>query len=278
VSALSPGTLGPAFVAGLLILAAHVPLGTIVLNRSGILTGLTVAQAAALGIVVGNAMLAPTAIWAIQGAAVGAALGCAMLLYWTDQRFHAAQEAIVAFVYVAAAATGLAFLADAPNGLEQLTGLLVGDILRVSPMQLLVMGVIYAGVMAMWYFRDLFAERVLFNAMLAITLAVSVQVAGVFLVFAMLIIPALATRRAPARWRLVMAFNIGAAGYLAGLAALVLWDSLTGAVIIGSLAIAGLVGAKLIARRPKAADLAEMANVKSLQQEIQARMTKAKVA
>jgi zinc/manganese transport system permease protein len=278
VNALSPDILGPALVAGLLILATHVPLGAIGLNRAGIFTGLAVAQAAVLGLVVGETVFAAMGSWAVQGTALVGALGCAMLLNRTDQRFQPVQEVIVVVVYVVAAAATLALLVHSPIGLEQLTGLLIGQILSVSPMQIVVMTVIYAGVMAAWYFRDLFAERFLFHGMLAVALTVSVQAAGVFPVFAMLIIPAVATRRAPARWRLVMAFNIGAAGYLTGLAILAVWSGLTGAVVVGSLAVAGLVGAKLITRMPKTPDFAEMPNVKSLQEEIQARMTKTKVA
>ncbi|HEY9214825.1 MAG TPA: metal ABC transporter permease, partial [Ancylobacter sp.] len=70
MNALSLDILGPAFVAGLLILATHVPLGTIVLNRGIIFIDIALAQVAALGVVFGNMMLGATTGWAVQISAI----------------------------------------------------------------------------------------------------------------------------------------------------------------------------------------------------------------
>ena len=48
--------MGPALVAGLLVLATHVPLGTIVLNRGIIFIDIALAQVAATGVVFGTMM------------------------------------------------------------------------------------------------------------------------------------------------------------------------------------------------------------------------------
>jgi zinc/manganese transport system permease protein len=72
--------------------------------------------------------------------------------------------------------------------------------------------------------------------MFALSVTVSVQLVGVYLVFASLIIPALATRAMPEKSGLVWAYALGAAGYVIGLTLSALLDLPTGPVIVWSLA------------------------------------------
>ena len=248
VNALSLEILGPAFVAGLLILATHVPLGAIVLNRGIIFIDIALAQVAALGVVFGNLMLGATTGWAVQISAIAAAVGCSMLLTWTDKRFPAIQEAIIGVIYIVAAALQIVLLSYSPNGSEYLKELLVGQILWVSQTQLIVLGLISAVAIAVWYTQDLVNNKVLFYGVFAIVITASVQIVGVLLVFASLIVPALATQHAPKRWRLMIAFNIGVAGYLFGLIASAVLDISTGAAIVCTLVFAALLTAIAIAR------------------------------
>ena len=96
--------LGPALIAGLLVLATHVPLGIIVLQRGIIFIDIALAQVAATGVVFGRMMWGDINVWVIQASAIGAALLCAALLVWTDRRHANVQEAIIGAVYVTAAA------------------------------------------------------------------------------------------------------------------------------------------------------------------------------
>jgi len=248
VNALSLEILGPAFVAGLLILATHVPLGTIVLNRGIIFIDIALAQVAALGVVFGNLMHGATTGWAVQISAIAAAVGCSMLLTWTDKRFPAIQEAIIGVIYIVAAALQIVLLSYSPNGSEYLKELLVGQILWVSQTQLIVLSLISAAALGVWYTQDLVNNKVLFYGVFAIVITASVQIVGVLLVFASLIVPALATQHAPKHWRLMIAFNIGVAGYLFGLMASALLDISTGAAIVCTLVFAALMTAIAIAR------------------------------
>src|SRR5436305_15332743 len=113
MSALNLAILGPALLAGLLILATHVPLGAIVLGRGIIFIDIALAQVAALCVVFGNWMWGG---WAIQVSAVGAAIGCAMFLTWTDKRFHEIQEAIIGVLYIVAASLQIVVLSYSPTG------------------------------------------------------------------------------------------------------------------------------------------------------------------
>jgi zinc/manganese transport system permease protein len=251
MTALSLSILGPALLAGLLILATHVPLGAIVLSRGIIFIDIALAQVAALGVVFGNWMWGA---WAVPISAVAAAIGCAMFLTWTDKRFHDIQEAIIGVLYIVAAALQIIVLSYSPTGSDSLKALLVGQILWVTPVQLLITAAIYAAIVAIWFFRDLARERIIFYGVLAITITVSVQIVGVLLVFSSLIIPVLATRRVKPRWRLVAAYNLGAVSYLVGLIVSAILDISSGAAIVCTLAALSVVASRFVFSRMLATD------------------------
>jgi zinc/manganese transport system permease protein len=74
----------PAFAAGLLVLATHVPLGQQVLTRGIVFIDLAIAQVAGLGVTAADAFGFEPQGWRVQAAAVGAALIGALLLTWTE--------------------------------------------------------------------------------------------------------------------------------------------------------------------------------------------------
>ena len=80
--------------------------------------------------------------------------------------------------------------------------------------------------------------RVLYMVPDGLTTVVVVSV-GLYLVFATLIVPPLATRRM-ARWRLPAAWIVGVAGYIAGLVLSTAFDLPSGAVIVWALAVCAL--------------------------------------
>jgi zinc/manganese transport system permease protein len=73
-----------------------------------------------------------------------------------------------------------------------------------------------------------------------VAVTVSVQLVGVYLVFASLIVPALATHGMRG-WRLATGLGLGVAGYTAGLSLAALADLPAGAASVWMLAAAGLV-------------------------------------
>lgn len=238
--------IGPALLAGFLVVATHVPLGRSVLNRGIIFIDLAIAQIAGLGVIAASVFGWQTDGWEIQIAAVSAAMIGAVLLHWTEKRFPAIQEALIGVVFVLAATLGLLLLTNNPHGGEQLKDLLVGQILWVSYDQLLPIAGLYALVLAIWYWVDVpNVNRLLFYLLFAITVTASVQLVGVYLVFASLIIPALATRGYVEKKRLWIAYIVGAAGYLAGLITSALWDLPSGAMIVWCLAMLGVVAGML---------------------------------
>ena len=242
MGALDLQVLGPAFVAGLLVLATHVPLGALVLDRGIIFIDIALAQVAATGVVFGGMMWGgDVAGWIVQASAVGAAIASSFVLAWTDRRFPAMQEAIIGVLYVTAAAVQIMMLSVSPTGSEHLKQILVGQILWISPLQLAGIALVYAGALAVWHFRDLSRERALFYVVFAVVITVSVQVVGILLVFSSLVVPALAARVVPRPWRILVALNIGVAGYLVGLVASAALNLPTGAAIVCALVLVALV-------------------------------------
>jgi zinc/manganese transport system permease protein len=235
----------PAFLAGLLVLATHVPLGQLVLERGIVFIDLAIAQVAGLGVVAADTMGWEPQGWSVQISAVSAALLSGAFLLWSERRFPALQEAIIGVVFVFAASAELILLGFNPHGAEHLKDLLVGQILWVEPRQLAPIAMLYVLVLAAFFCFDLRRRRALFYVLFAVTITASVQLIGVFLVFASLILPALAANGIARHWRLAFAYAVGLAGYAAGLVASALWDVPTGAAVVCALAVVAAVAGLL---------------------------------
>jgi len=235
----------PAFLAGMLVLATHVPLGQQVLNRGIVFIDLAIAQVAGLGVTAASALGFEPEGWRVQAAAVIAALIGALLLTWTEKIWPEVQEALIGVLFVVAACIELLILANNPHGGEHLKDLLVGQILWVSPEKLIPVAILYAIALAAWFGLRKRLGQIGFYVLFALVVTQSVQLVGVYLVFASLIVPALAAKRFAENLRLVVGYTVGFLGYVVGLVASALYDLPTGAVIVvallGMLVLAALV-------------------------------------
>jgi zinc/manganese transport system permease protein len=243
------GILGPAFLAGLLVLATHVALGAQVLDRGIVFIDLAIAQIAGVGVIAASAFGLPESGVAVQVSAVCAAQLGALLLTFTERRMPQQQEALIGVLFVLAACAGILLLAGNPHGGEHLKDLLVGQILWVNPVQIGWLAAVSAPIllaMRMGWVRRF--GRFGFYGVFALAITASVQLVGVYLVFTSLIVPALATRRLSASRRNVVGFGIGAAGYALGLALSALFDLPSGAVIVWALAACALAASTFIGR------------------------------
>lgn len=245
-SALDWNILGPAFIAGLIVLATHVPLGTQVLDRGIVFIDLAIAQIAGLGVIAASTLGLPEDGVYVQLAAAVAALLGALLLTWTERRMAHHQEALIGVMFILAACGGILLLANNPHGGEHLQDLLVGQILWVNTSQLWWLGGLSSFiVIALWRNWIQKLGRFGFYAIFALAVTASVQLVGVYLVFSSLIIPALATRGDSGFKRYRKAYLTGVIGYGAGLAFSAVLDLPSGAVIVWTLAVCGLITAML---------------------------------
>ncbi len=233
------GILVPALLAGLLVISTHVPMGHQVLARGIIFIDLAIAQIAGLGVIAAHSFGWEPHGWKVQVAAVTAALLGALVLNWTERRWAKMQEALIGVLFVLAASGGILLLANNPHGGEHLKELLVGQILWVDRADLLPVLMLYVAVLALWFGLGKRLGRIGFYLLFSVTVTASVQLVGVYLVFATLIIPAVASARMRDAWKLPAAYAIGIVGYLLGLILSAVFDLPTGAVIIITLALIG---------------------------------------
>ena len=232
----------PALLAGLLVLATHVPLGAQVLKRGIVFIDLAIAQIAALGVIMaGMADLDPQG-WMVQVAAGSAAVLGAFLLTWTEKRWPEVQEAQIGVLFVLAATGGLLLLAHNPHGGEHLRDLLSGQILWVSYAQLLLPAIGTVAILLALRFLNARIGRLGFYLIFALAVTASVQLVGVYLVFASLIVPSLGARNHTEARRMPLAFSIGIGAYVIGLVLSLQFDLPSGALIVWCLAaLAALV-------------------------------------
>lgn len=245
---LNVSILGPAFLAGLLVLATHVPLGQQVLKRGIVFIDLAVAQIAALGVIAADAMgWEPQGI-KVQIAAVCAALLGALLLTWTEKKWPEVQEALIGVFFVLAASASILLLANNPHGGEHLKDLLAGQILWVSVSQLIPVLLLTLIILPVWFGLKDKIGRAGFYGLFALAVTASVQLVGIYLVFSSLIIPALAVRNWSESKKIVGAYLIGALAYVLGLGLSAVFDLPSGAVIVWCLAAVAVIANVILSK------------------------------
>jgi len=241
--------IGPAMAAGLMVLSTHVPLGQVVLQRGIIFIDLAIAQVAALGVITAGSLGWQDDPYAVQVAAVAAALLAAAGLHWTEHHWPDIQEALIGNLFVLAATGSVLMLAENPHGGDYLKDLLVGQILWTTWSTLVPIAALYAVLLLTWYIGRRRLGRAAFYVTFAFAVTAAVQVVGVYLVFASLILPALATRRMNGPVRLLAGYAIGAFAYLAGIMISALADLPTGAVTVWTMAAAALAAGLAIGQK-----------------------------
>lgn len=241
-------------LACLILTGIHTYLGIHVIRRGVIFVDLSLAQMAALGatlaLLFGRDLHDPAAYWASLGMTM---IGAAFFSLSRSRHEKIPQEAIIGIVYAVSAAASVIVLDRAPGGAEHIRGLLVGNILTVTPAEIAKTASLYTAVgLFHWFFRKTFflisfnpeeAHRkgirirlwdFLFYAAFGVVVTSSVSLAGVLLVFAFLIVPAVASLLLaegipPRLW---IGWGIGITASLLGLSASVLFDLPTGASIV----------------------------------------------
>jgi len=234
--------LGAPLAAGLIVSAMHVPLGRRVLERGIIFIDLTIAQVAALGAVIGEMLEIGGEGWASHLPDAAAAFAAAGVLAWTARKFPDVQEALIGTLYVVAASAAVLAVAHNPHGGEHLDELLSGQILWVGMGDVTAVALVFAPLLAVWALWGRHREFA-FYFLFAIAVVASVRVIGVFLVFATLILPALAAHGLAGRRGLAVGYGVAAAGYALGLWLSVPLDLPAGPLIVCVLAALALCAA-----------------------------------
>ena len=225
---------------------ALVPLGTQVLARGVVFIDLAVAQIAACGALACALLLDHPPAWAVALAAAGSALTGAAVVWALARRAPRQREALIGLVYVAGASLAVVGAAWAPHGREQLTALLAADVLW-APWSATAWLAGAAAMVLLLRRGGLLARDVWFDPAFALALSVAVPVLGLYLVFALLIAPALWLQRGQ---RLASAIALGGLACAVGLTASWAQDWPSGACV--ALSLCGLGLASSFTPRPAA--------------------------
>lgn len=202
-----------AVLACFLLAGIHAYLGFHVVRRGVIFVDLALAQMAALGValaVVLGRHENPVQAYAL---ALGMTLVGAACFAWlrSQERRQVPLEAFIGIVFATAQAAVFLILEKSPAGPEHLKETLVGALFTVDPRHVLHTALLYAGIgLLHWLLRRPFFEITsdaesarrrgrrlffwdfLFYAIFGLVVTSSVQIAGVLLVFGLLVIPAVA--------------------------------------------------------------------------------------
>jgi len=232
---------GPAFVAGLMIAVTHAPLGIVVLRRGIIFIDLAIAQIAGLGAVAAGLFWGEPPWWAVQGTALSCAVIAALFFHLVERFLPDRQEAIIGCSFVVAASLAILLLTGQPHGDEAIEQLLSGQLLFVTWPQIALHAPVYLVILALWFLRPQTRRGLWFYLLFSAAITSSVQLTGVFVVFASLIAPALgAARFAGTRRELAAAYGVALTGLLSGFGVAVGYDLPLGPVLVCSFMLSAL--------------------------------------
>ena len=187
--------LGPALVAGLMIALTHAPMGVEVLRRQIIFIDLAIAQIAGLGLVAAGIFWPLLPTWGLQLAALASALLAGAFFRLVERRAPELQEPIIGVSFVLAASLAILVLSNQPQGSDEIQHLLSGQLLFVTWGELAWHAPIYALILIAWFWVPKLRTGLGFYVLFALAVTSSVQLIGVYVVFASLILPALAAYR-----------------------------------------------------------------------------------
>lgn len=261
-------------LACLLLPGLLVYLGLHIVQREIIFVDLALAQVAALGTCFGILMHYEASSWESYALSVGFTFIGAGIFTLTRTKSHRVpQEALIGIVYVVTAALGILLLSRSPEGNEELRRTLIGEVLLVTPAQVLRTFGLYVAIgLIHWFCRKKFlaisfdpegaVARGLsmrwwdfaFYAMFGWVVTSFVQIGGVLLVFSFLIVPAVCANFLAEKFgpKLLIGWATATLASVVGLYSSYALDLPTGAAIVCALGLA-LLGAMVAAsfRRAK---------------------------
>ena len=236
------------FLACLLLILIHAYFGIHILERGIIFVDLALAQFIGIGIalsfVIGEEM-------SLLLSLIFAFIGAFILSLSRKAARYVNIEAFIGVLYIFSFSSAILILDKSPHGLEEFKAILNGNIIWVTPKELVATFLVYAGVGLLHFLmrRQFFALtfegkgnmllEFLFFASFAVVLVKSVLMAGILQVFSFLVIPALIGRlffREPFKV-LIVGWVTGVVVSMGGIFLSYKFDIPTAPVIVAGLAI-----------------------------------------
>jgi len=224
--------LATAFLLSLVLVGIHAFFGLEIIRRGIIFTDLAIGQMAALGAAMSLFFLDGALIYPVS---LAFALLGGLLIAWAA-RHTDNLEAFIGLLYAFGISAVYIVLSKSAHGMEEFQRLMASDILFTPVGEVIKTAVIYSalGLVLFFLYRKLegFWKDALFFAAFAVTVTSSVKLAGVLIVFSLLVSPALIALRFNGSFMLLKAWAIGTVANLAAIVASYKLDLPTGYTVV----------------------------------------------
>lgn len=223
-------------------------LGTMIVNNKMAFFSDSLGHSALTGIAIGVILGIKNPVWSILFFSV--LITIAILV--VKEANTASTDTIIGVFSSTAVALGLVILSH-NGGFNKYSGYLIGDLLSISPTDLLTLGIVFILVILLWVvmFNKLLLSSMnpslarsrgikvklyeyLFTLMMAVIVTISIQWVGILIISSLLIIPAAASRNIAKNMRQYHVYSVLIA-LISGLSGLILsyfWGTATGATIV----------------------------------------------
>jgi zinc/manganese transport system permease protein len=236
-----------AFALSVVLLGIHSYYGLHIIERGIIFTDLAIGQMAALGAAVAILLFHGEHVYVVS---LCFALAGALVIAFMMKRSKSL-EAFIGLLFAFGMSAAVIVLSRSPHGVEDLQKLMAADILFVPIKSVVRTAVLYAAVGALLYFlmprlggilRDL-----LFFGSFSVVVTNAVDLAGVLVVFAVLVAPAFVVSgfEWSFRTRLLAAWGIGTVLNLVAITSSYFLDLPTGHTVVALYAFVGIVFAAI---------------------------------
>jgi zinc/manganese transport system permease protein len=239
----------PAFLLAIMLVFIHALFGLEIIRRGVIFTDLAIGQFAAIGVALsllffeGRYTFALTLLFAL--------IGATLISVATHRVKHI--EAFIGMLYALGASSIIVLLSNTTQGTELFNKLQATDILFTTTANLLEPFLLYSAVALVYYTLKNrlagIAREMLFFGLLAFTVTSSVQLAGVLVVFVLLIVPALLALSQRRFGELPFAWVTGSVLVIAAMVLSYIYDLPTGYSIVFVSSLVGLIGALIMAEK-----------------------------
>lgn len=233
----------PAFILAILLVFVHAIFGLEIIKRGVIFTDLAIGQFAAIG--VAASLLLFEGYYTFILTLAFALLGALLIAIATYRVKHI--EAFIGMLYALGASSIIILLANSPQGTELFSKLQATDILFTSASDLWEPLVLYSVVALLFFlfYHKLtgFYKETLFFGLLALTVTSSVQLAGVLVVFVLLIVPAFLALLQSRFLKLPFAWVTGSIIIIAAMIISYFFDLPTGYTIVFIASLSGILSA-----------------------------------
>lgn len=227
----------PAFILAILLVFIHAIFGLEIIKRGVIFTDLAIGQFASIGVAI--SLLFFNGSYSFILTLIFALIGATLISIATHRVEHI--EAFIGMLYALGASSIIVILSNTTEGTELFNKLQATDILFTSTTDLIEPLILYSTV-AFIFFKfyhrvNGFYKEMLFFGLLALTVTSSVQLAGVLVVFVLLIVPAFLALLQNRFKKLPFAWSVGSIVIILAMVLSYYFDLPTGytIVFIGSL-------------------------------------------